>query len=73
MNPVAAWLESTEGQDWARTRMTRPRQGHQSQVPGFAPFAQILADPGLDASPYGVFTPDPAHDPCGRPVLRELR
>lgn len=71
MNPVAAWLDTPEGQEWSRTRMSRPRQGHQSQVPGLPPFAHILRDPGLDASPYWIVTLDPAYDPCGRGPLGE--
>ena len=65
VNPVAAWLETDEGEDWSRTRHRPPRTRNG--------IAQILRVPTRDTRNF-TYTHsafrgpvDPAYDPAGAP------
>ena len=71
MTTVAEWLESPEGEFWARTQFAPVSYGEIAAVIA-APETAISAFPG--SCPRSGYV-DPAYDPCGpaspSPQLRE--
>ena len=61
MNPVAAWLETDEGEDWSRARNNR-------MCYGAGTIAQLKPPPGPTRSSMSMRGPtDPDYDPAGAP------
>lgn len=64
MNGVVAWLESAEGQEWRERAMEPAAVTFGHLLP-----ADFFSTAWMRARGYGPV--DAAHDPCGRPPLRE--
>ena len=77
-NPVAAWLESPEGEAWSRDHHRAAHAG-ESRLPNH--IASIRPTPGRDpvwdrepgASYFDRGVRNPEHDPSGRPPMTRTR